>query len=143
MYLKNNIQPKLIRILLVSSRMEAIAHLTPLFDKHDNIRTAQSESGKDAFAKIKKDKIDLVIIDEVLEDMLGLELAEKMVSTHPMINCAAISGRSPKEFHEASEGLGLLMQLPLLPTESQIDNLLSHLKKVLNLTAPVQNNASK
>ncbi len=124
----------MIRILLVSSNMYIINNISGLLKKHD-IQITKSELGMKALTVIKKEIFDLVIIDEVLNDMSGLELAENMVSTNPLINCAAISGLSPNKFHAASEGLGLLMQLPLFSNEIHIENLLSHLKKVLNITS--------
>jgi hypothetical protein len=51
-----------------------------------------------------------------------------------MINCAAISSLSHKDFHEASEGLGVLMQLPESPGRDDAAKLLEHLKTILNFT---------
>jgi two-component SAPR family response regulator len=124
-----------IRILLVSADTNRVNTITSLLKTHNDIQLTQSELGMNALTEIKKEKIDLAIIDEDLKDMSGLELAKKMVLTNPLINCAAISGLSSGEFHEAGEGLGLLMQLPLLPNEMHIENLLSHLRKILNITA--------
>jgi hypothetical protein len=45
--------------------------------------------------------------------MTGLKFVEKLVLTNPMINCAAVSSLSSKDFHAASEGLGILMPMPV------------------------------
>ncbi|OGP62327.1 MAG: hypothetical protein A2V65_05270 [Deltaproteobacteria bacterium RBG_13_49_15] len=41
---------------------------------------------------------------------------------------------SPHDFHEASEGLGILMQLPPAPEKLDAEKLLKHLKTILILT---------
>ena len=65
--------------------------------------------------------------------MTGLEFIEKVISKRPMVNCAAVSSLLPADFHEASEGLGILMQLPVRPDQEQAEKLLRQLKNILNL----------
>ncbi len=76
----------------------------------------------------------MVITAEDLSDIKGLECIRKLISLNPMINCTAISSLSHKDFHEASEGLGVLMQLPERPNRKSASKLLEHLKTILNLT---------
>ncbi|MBC8246600.1 MAG: hypothetical protein H8E81_03365 [Deltaproteobacteria bacterium] len=83
---------------------------------------------------ISEKSFDLAVADENIAGASGLEFAEKLVSVNPMINCAVVSPLSSKDFHEASEGLGVLMQLPVRPDEKQAQMLIKRLKKVLNLT---------
>jgi DNA-binding NtrC family response regulator len=134
MHTTNTTDSTSIHILLVSSNTQTIDTIRLALKSYNHIQATKSESGQNALSKIKTEKFDLVIIDEILNDMSGLELAKAMISENPMINCAALSGLSPKKFHDASEGLGLLMQLPLLPQKSHIENLLSHLKRILDIT---------
>ena len=49
-----------------------------------------------------------------------------------MINCAAVSSLTSEDFHEAGEGLGILMQLPVEPGQEYADMLLEQLKSILN-----------
>ena len=79
--------------------------------------------------------IDLVVADEGLGDMTGLELAGKILSVNPMINCASVSRLSPEEYHEASEGLGVLAQLPIKPGKKHAEELVQRLKYIKNLSA--------
>ena len=83
---------------------------------------------------ISNTKVDLVVADELLENMTGLELIKKLVMGNPMLNCAVVSSLSPEDFHEKSEGLGILMQLPIKPKEKDAEALLKHLNTILNLT---------
>ncbi len=125
----------MIRILLIGSDFNTISNVTNILKKHHNIEIIKSLSGKEALEKIKNEPYDLVIIDEVIKDMPGLKIAKQIVTSNPFLNCTLISSLSPKEFHEATEGLGLLMQLPLSPTDNHIESLLSHLKKILNISS--------
>ncbi len=123
----------MIIILLASAEKASLSHVASTLDK-DNIQTFRAESGSMALSMISDKTFDLIIADEQLGDMSGLEFAEKAISTNPMINCAVVSSLSAKEYHEKSEGLGLLMQLPPDPGEEHAGDLLKHLKNILNLT---------
>ena len=81
-------------------------------------------------AAVSKGGFDLLIADEFLEDMSGIDLIEKVVALNPMLDCALVSSLPPDEYHEASEGLGILMQLPNQPGQAEADALMNHLKKI-------------
>ena len=92
-----------------------------------------ADSGKKALSLVEKKTFDMVVADESLVDMTGLEFARKLVMANPMIHCAVISRLSPDDYHKVSEGLGLLMQLPPEPDKEKSKQLVSHLKKIMNL----------
>jgi hypothetical protein len=48
-----------------------------------------------------------------------------------MVNTAVVSPLADEEFHEVSEGLGILSRLPKEPGESDAAELLCKLKKIL------------
>jgi hypothetical protein len=48
-----------------------------------------------------------------------------------------VSSLSQKDFHEASEGLGLLMQLPVRPKKAHAEDLVKHLRSIQDLTSKV------
>ncbi|MEA2084935.1 MAG: response regulator [Thermodesulfobacteriota bacterium] len=120
-------------VLLITSDNNSFLDLAAALEKN-GMQTVRAESGGTAFHRIGNKTFDLVIIDEKLSDMTGLEFAEKLVSINPMMNCAMVSSLSPEDFHEASEGLGILMQLPLAPGKEDAEKLLKHLNSILNLT---------
>ena len=92
-------------------------------------------SGNQALKAIEKQTVDLVVTDERLGDMTGLELVGRLVAVNPMINSAAVSSLSKEAYHEASEGLGILMQLPPSPGRADAKRLMAHLNQILGLTA--------
>lgn len=96
-------------------------------------RVTWAGSGRRALSTIKEQTFDLFIADEHLGDMTGLACIEKIVSINPMLNCAVVSTLSKKDFHEASEGLGILMPLPKHPKKTETDKLLERLKSILGL----------
>ena len=126
-------EPKIIKILLVSRDKASMSAFRAGLEKN-RVQTAWAQSGSNAIGRITEQRFDLVVTDEHLVDMTGLEFIEKMISKRPMVNCAAITSLLPADFHEASEGLGILMPLPVRPGQEQAEKLLSQLKTILSLT---------
>ena len=126
-------EQKIIKILLVSRDKASMSAFKAGLEENQ-VQTAWAESGSNAIVKIAEGRFDLVVTDENLSDMTGLEFIEKVISRKPMVNCAAVTSLLPADFHEASEGLGILMQLPVSPGQEQAEKLLSRLKTILNLT---------
>ncbi|WP_319409188.1 response regulator [uncultured Desulfosarcina sp.] len=93
-------------------------------------------SGGEALERIGKTAVDLVLADEILADMTGLELIKRLVTVNPMINCAAVSSLSKEAYHEASEGLGILMQLPPQPARADGERMMAHLNQIIGLSSP-------
>ena len=91
-------------------------------------------SGRQALANLSQTTVDLVVADETLGDMTGLEFIRRVIAVNPMINCAVVSSLSPAAYHEASEGLGILMPLPPNPGEVEGQRLMADLKQVLKIT---------
>jgi len=101
--------------------------------EEDDVQTAWAESGSYGLSMIAERNFDLVVTDENLGDMTGLEFIKTIIAQKPMVNCAAVSSLLPDDFHEASEGLGILMQLPVRPGKENAEELLRHLKNILAL----------
>ena len=97
--------------------------------------SSRSSSGGDGLNRITSGDLDMVVVDDKLEDMTGLEFAQRMVRVNPLVNLAAVSSLAPDEFHEATEGLGLLMQLPLRPGAADVVRLTRHLRTVMSLAS--------
>ena len=118
-------------VMLVSTRKDFIPFVS---DSTDHAEILRANSGNAALTLIKDKTVNLIIADESLGDMAGLEFAKKLISINPMINCALVSSLSPEDFHEASEGLGLMMQLPVQPEKQHIEQLLKQVDTIIQLT---------
>ncbi len=88
-------------------------------------------SCEEAMAKAGEQTFDLVVVDETLADVTGLACVERLVKSNPLLNCAAITSLSSDDFHEASEGMGVLMGLPHCPGKDDVKKLLDHLNAVM------------
>ena len=126
-------QQKIINILLASRDKASLSAFKEGLEEHQ-VQTLWAQSGRHAIAKLTEGNFDLVVTDENLGDMTGLEFIEKVISKKPMVNCAAVSSLLPADFNAASEGLGIFMQLPVRPDQEQAQKLLRQLKNILNLT---------
>ncbi len=119
--------------LLVSSNRTSFSQLTSVLTEND-MEVVWAESGNSAISIVSERSFDIVIVDETLSDMTGLMIAKAIIAKNPMLNLAVVSGLSSQDFHEASEGLGILMQLPPSPTKSDAEKLLAHVNVILSMT---------
>jgi len=76
---------------------------------------------------IAASSIDLIIIDEKIDGKPGLDIAKDMIRVNAMANLALVSSLAPEEFHEASEGLGIMTQLTPCPDAKDAELLLNAL----------------
>ncbi|MBL7113784.1 MAG: response regulator [Bacteroidales bacterium] len=122
----------MVTLLLVSNNRNFISSVSEYSEKAEIFR---ANSGNEALDMIANKTINLVISDESLGDMTGLEFAEKLISLNPMVDCAVVSSLSSKDYHEASEGLGLMMQLPVQPEKRHLEQLLLQVNKIIQMTS--------
>lgn len=93
-----------------------------------------SENGDQALKILGDKKFDLAVAAETLTDMTGIAFIEKLIMINPMINTAVASDLPKDDFHEATEGLGVLMAVPLNAGKEDALYLLDYLDKILNIT---------
>jgi DNA-binding NtrC family response regulator len=119
----------MIDILLAGKDFTSFPAFIAALDESD-MQTRYLESGCRVLAAVAKQSFNLLIVEENLDDMTGLELIKSVITIQPMLNCAVVSSLSPGDFHEASEGLGILMQLPVDLGKKEADQLHDHLKRI-------------
>ena len=127
----------MIKILLVTPEREPFSEFVSVLNKKDDVELFWAATGQEALEAISDNPVDLVIVNENIGDMTGIEFMKKLLPINPMINCAAVSPLPPEDFHEASEGLGVLVQLPVDPGKLEAEDLLKRLKKLKDLTAGI------
>ncbi|MFH0729600.1 MAG: response regulator [Pseudomonadota bacterium] len=125
----------MIDLLLVTSNKTDFSIFSQELVNQNEVSLVWADSGDDALSKISKQGVDLVITDEKLNDMPGLVFAEKLVKQNALINCAVVSALPEKEFHEASEGLGLLAKLPPRPAAADARNLLERFRMIKGMVS--------
>lgn len=118
------------KILIVSPDSDSLSGLVSGLKERDDVDLTLAESGGIALEMISVAAVDLVAVDEKLGDMTGLEFLKKLLSINPMVNSALANPLPPEEFHEVSEGMGVLVQLPVKPGKDQAEKLVQCLEKV-------------
>ncbi len=124
----------MIHSLIISADKKWLSVISSMFQRKGDVFVLEAESGETGISMIKENHFDLVVADEQLPDMSGLDFIKKLIRVNPMSNCAAVSGLSHEDFHEASEGLGVLMQLPLDLKEEHVESLMARFNKIAKVT---------
>jgi DNA-binding response OmpR family regulator len=73
---------------------------------------------------VKAARPDLLIVDARIEGRDGFDLCRQVLQVDAFVNMAAVSDLDDDEFHEASEGLGLIGRLPSRPAVEDFERLL-------------------
>jgi DNA-binding NtrC family response regulator len=126
----------MLKLLLVSPDEDSLSGLYAALKEHDDVELMTVESGERALAMVSESVVDLVVTDEELGDMTGLGFARRLISINPMINCACVSHLGQERFHEVSEGLGLMDQLPIRPGKEDAERLLRNLRLIKGEISP-------
>jgi DNA-binding NarL/FixJ family response regulator len=121
----------MLRIVLATARPQAMQAFAAALSSNPEVHLQHLGSGAEALDAARTSAPHLVIIDTGLADYEPLELVQKLLMVNAMVNTVVVSPLSEAEFHEASEGLGVLGRLPGEPGESDAADLLHRLKKVL------------
>jgi YesN/AraC family two-component response regulator len=125
-----NQENNMLKLLLVGRDKNIFEDLKSALKEYEDIEFGLSESGEQTLAIVSGKAVDLVIADEDLGDMTGLELVKRILKINFMINFAVVSGLPHDEFHEASEGLGIMLQLPGQPGRKEAEELVKTLKQI-------------
>jgi len=123
----------MLKLLFVSRDDKNFQDLISALKGNRDVELEFSDSGEKALAIVAGKAVDLVVADENLGDMTGLELVRRILKINFMINFAVVSGLSPDEFHEASEGLGIMAQLPKEPGKEEAEVLIKTLNYIKGL----------
>ncbi len=119
------------RIILATARPQAMQAFAAALSSDPEVSLQRLGSGAEALETAQASAPHLVIIDTGLQDYEPLELVQKLLRVNALVNTVVASPRAEEEFHEASEGLGVLGRLPGQPGEGDAAELLLMLKKVL------------
>lgn len=102
----------MLKILLASQMRDHFHTLQKEMASLHPIEFSEARDGRLVLESVRKQAVDLVIVDEDLGDMVGVELVRRLLGVNALVNTALVSTESHDDFHEHSEGLGVLMQLP-------------------------------
>ncbi len=118
------------RILIAAAERSRLQEFADALAADPVIEVGWAHTGAAALAGAAAHTPLAVIVDASLPDMEGLELVRRLLSINAMIFTAVISELPAERFHEESEGLGVLAQLPPRPAPAQASELLGRLKRL-------------
>jgi DNA-binding NarL/FixJ family response regulator len=121
----------MLHIVLASARPQAMQAFAAALSSNPEVNLQRVSSGAEALAAARPAAPHLVIIDADLPDTPPLDLVRQLLMVNALVNTAVVSPLSDEEFHEASEGLGILGRLPHDPSVSDAGELVRKLRTVL------------
>jgi CheY-like chemotaxis protein len=128
---------KQIKLILISQDVEFFRDLKDALEDDESLHVTATDSTEQVLAAAEKSEVDVVIVDDQLKGIGGLDFIKKLVRRNPFVNCALVSSLHPSEFHAATEGLGVFLRLPgrLGPQESGdiSAQICAHLEKIYGL----------
>lgn len=117
-------------LLLVTSRPESWNECLPVLRSGD-CTLKEAASLEEAKALIKAAPPVLAILDLGPDDKALRQAVIDIMMIDASVHTAVVSDMDPEAFHEATEGLGILMSLPSSPTAEDARRLLAALSGVL------------
>ncbi len=129
-------------ILFVANDFSRFSLLIARLRREQDVQLVPAATGAAGLAFLKGKTMDVVIVDEQFEDMSGIDFVKQLVMFNPLVNTAIVGDLSKKDFHEATEGMGVLVQLPCDPQERDAEALLAILDKISGLLQPKKQKVS-
>jgi DNA-binding response OmpR family regulator len=120
-------------IILATARPEALQAFADALSSDTEVHLKRVHSGTEALDAVRTSCPQLVIVDSDLPDMAPLGLVQQLLRVNAMVNTAVLSPLTEAEFHEESEGLGILGRLPTAPGSRDAAELLEKLRRILGL----------
>lgn len=122
------------RILIATSRpADFTAFLAAL--TRDGVETSLAPTGQAALVQAKTQPPTLMVVDENLPDSGPFALVADLLEINAVILTAVVSHLSAEAFHEAGEGLGIVMELPRHPSAEDAAKLLAAVKPLVPASA--------
>lgn len=120
-------------IVLATSRPAALRVFSEALAKVAEAEVRPAARGTEVLelARDSENVPALVVADADLPDMDSLALVRALLTVNPLINVAVLTSMTPEVFHDASEGLGVLMQLPVDPAPTDAAALAAALRRIM------------
>lgn len=103
------------QILLVADKVDAFEELAEALHHEDRAEIHWAHDSDTALKKVADKAPDLVIVDEYFAETSGIDWIRRLMGVNAFIQTAAVSRLPHEHFHETSEGLGIMAQLPPRP----------------------------
>lgn len=118
-------------ILIAADKADNFEALARALGSVKDVEISWAHDGRQALDKARAISPDLVIVDEYVGETNGLEWIRQLMGVDAFIHTAAVSRQPHDTFHQASEGLGIIAQLPPRPGEFEAELLLKKLMPLI------------
>ncbi len=125
----------MLHILMVTVRRDIFHLFAECLRSDPEVCLDQVNSGAEALSIVRTKCPHLVIVDSGSPDADPLDLVREMIGVNAMVNTAVVSPLTDADFHDKSEGLGVLCRLPPEPDSNDSEALLQKLRGVLGLAS--------
>lgn len=118
----------MLHIVLITARSEGIKAFIEGLSSDPQVRLELITAGTEALRIVRTRCPHLVIVDSTPEDLDCFDLVRQIIGANAMVNTAVASPLSEADFHDKSEGLGILCRLPPEPGRNDSKALLQKLR---------------
>lgn len=120
------------RVLLVGEASGALATLATALAQAPEVALRWAADPRQALAEARRWRPALAVLDsgQGPDQADPWPLLRELMRTDAFLNTAVVSGLEPERFHQASEGLGVMSQLPPRPGPAEAAWLLYHLREL-------------
>ncbi|MGM0452815.1 MAG: hypothetical protein ACQERN_06600 [Thermodesulfobacteriota bacterium] len=112
------------QILIATQQPDRFSPLAGRVKAQSDYTIAWADTTQKLFDAVSATPPKLTIIDAHIDGKSGIALAREAIMKNAMADIAVVSSLSEEEFHEASEGLGIVAQLPPAPDETHAGRLI-------------------
>jgi DNA-binding NtrC family response regulator len=104
-------------ILLVTTRSSQMLPFTEELLRETRMQLITVGSADEALDAARRKKIVLAIVDDRIAETAGLDLIKRLIEIDAFMHTAVLSDAGEEDFHNRSEGLGVLARLALMPDQ--------------------------
>lgn len=98
----------MLRVMLVGVDRKTRQVFEQILSEQGDFEIVQVAYGREAIEALDLQNISLLVIAENLPDLDSIDLIKQIITGNPFQNIAVVSDRDPDQFHEMTEGLGVL-----------------------------------
>jgi DNA-binding NtrC family response regulator len=117
-------------IVLASPRVDHWSEFERALRDALHLEVVGFRTGAEALNAVRGKKVIAMVVDASMEDLTGVALVREVIQINAMIHIAMASDQPETDFHEETEGLGILMQLPPAPDAAAADRLATSLRQL-------------
>jgi DNA-binding NtrC family response regulator len=121
------------KILIVSGNREKLKEVEKVFSSNTEYEIFFAKRKAQVIDLVKNNYFALVVCDEsTADDFPGKDLIEEIIKINAMINTALVSTLSDEDFHEFTEGLGILKKISPNPSDKEAKELYDYFQMIIN-----------